>query len=45
MQSCLLVNYVIFILGWLVIVIVVAIGPPAIQSLAKGTYFGPLGHW
>jgi hypothetical protein len=44
-QSSLLVNYIIFVFGWLVIIIVVAIGPLAIQSPAKGAYFGPSGYW
>ncbi|CCM00777.1 uncharacterized protein FIBRA_02819 [Fibroporia radiculosa] len=32
-------------LGWSLVVIVVIVGPLAIQTSAKGDYFGPSGYW
>ncbi|KAH9949711.1 hypothetical protein B0H21DRAFT_688018 [Amylocystis lapponica] len=32
-------------IGWLTIALIVCIGPLAVQTEAKGTYFGPSGYW
>ena len=31
--------------GWFLVAFVVAIGPTAIQTHARGAYFGPTGFW
>ncbi|KAI0342334.1 hypothetical protein BDW22DRAFT_1357663 [Trametopsis cervina] len=38
-------HYIILCFGWLVIAVIVAVGPLAVQSEAKGAYFGPSGYW
>jgi hypothetical protein len=38
-------KWLILVMGWLFIVFVVAIGPLAIQTDARGPYFGPAGFW
>lgn len=40
-----LLNYCVLVLGWVIVVFIVAIGPLAIQSPDKGAYFGPSGYW
>ena len=37
--------WVLLISGWFLVAFVVAIGPTAIQSPARGSYFGPTGFW
>ncbi|EKM56553.1 uncharacterized protein PHACADRAFT_253748 [Phanerochaete carnosa HHB-10118-sp] len=38
-------RYLTLCVGWLAIVLAVSIGPLAIETKAKGPYFGPTGYW
>ena len=38
-------RYIVVIVGWAAIATVVAVGPLAIQTKSRGSYFGPSGFW
>ena len=36
---------IVLVAGWLFVALIVGLGPLAIQTSAKGAYFGPSGYW